>query len=259
MSIFGEMWTILVEFWNLMAEVAGGEKYPTYFPLQSAMRTPGAWGLGLILVLGGGFLVHLLYRRVPYIARNLERFIMIVSYLVMAGIICISVIREFVFKSLYPAGTNPAELSGISERFYNFLSAYPLGWATTIPPILFMILVWFACSYNVGTRSHLAFSEFRMKLPRPLQLACLTLDMILWLSFAWIVIVGGFQITLNNAANGAPVDDTNYLLMLWWFVILVPISFILLAGRAMGVWRDDIGRFRSGEQMVETFAIGGGD
>ena len=169
MSIFTEMWTILVEFYALMAEVAGGEKYPTYFPLQKATRTPGAWGLGLILVLGGGYLVHLVYRSAPFIARNLERTVMIVSYLIMAGIICVSVVREFVFKSLYPAGTNPADLTGLSKAFFDFLSAYPLGWATTIPPILFMILVWFACSYNVGTRSHLAFSEFRMKLPRPLN------------------------------------------------------------------------------------------
>lgn len=259
MSIFTEMWTIIAEFSALISEVAAGEKYPTYFPLQKAMRTSGAWGLGLILVLGGGTLVHILYRRVPYAAKNLERFMMIVSYLLMAGIICVSVIREFVFKSLFPAGTNPNDLTGLSAPIYNFLSAYPLGWATTIPPILFMVLVWFACSYNVGTRSHLAFSEFRMKLPRNLQLACLTLDMLLWLAFAWVIIVGGLQVTLNNAANGSPVDDTNYLLMIWWFVILVPISFVLLSGRAIGVWMDDIARYRSGEQMVETFAIGGGE
>jgi len=258
MSIFGEMWTILVEFYGLIAEVAGGEKYPTYFPLQRAMRTPGAWGLGLILVIGGGALVHMVYRRVPYVARNLERFVMILSYLIMAGIICASVVREFFFDMLAPAGAR-GDLNAVLQPIYNFLNAYPLGWATTIPPIMFMVLVWFACSYNVGTRSHLAFSEFRMKLPRSGQLACLTLDMLLWLSFAWIVIVGGFQVTLNSAANSAFVDDTNSRLLLWWFVILVPLSFILLSGRAIGVWLDDIKRYRSGEQMVETFAIGGGD
>ena len=258
MAVFGEMWTILAEFWALVSEVAGGEKYPTYFPLQRAMRSSGAWGLGLILVVGGGALVQLVYRRVPAIARNLERSVMIVSYLIMAGIICASVIREFFFDMLAPAGAR-GELGALTQPIYAFLNAYPLGWATTIPPIMFMILVWFACSYNVGTRSHLAFSEFRMKLPRQGQLACLTLDMVLWLSFAWIVIVGGFQITLNSAANSAFVDDTNSRLMLWWFVILVPLSFVLLSGRAIGVWLDDLRRYRDGDQMVETFAIGGGD
>ena len=258
MSVFSEMWAILAEFGALIGEIWGGEKYPNYFPLQSAMRTSGAWVWGFILVLGGGFLVHFMYRKVPFLARHLERTVMIVSYLVMAGIICASVIREFFFDMLAPAGAK-GDLGGLLQPIYAFLNSYPLGWATTIPPILFMILVWFACSYNVGSRSHLAFSEFRMKLPRGMQLACLTLDMILWLGFAWIVIVGGLQLTLNNAANGAPVDDTNYLLMLWWFVILVPIAFVLLCGRAIRVWIDDIARFQKGETMVETFAIGGGE
>ena len=60
-------------------------------------------------------------------------------YLIIAGIICWGVIDRFVFSSQW---------SG----------------STTIPPFLFMVMAWFACSYNVKLRTHLSFSEFRSKM-----------------------------------------------------------------------------------------------
>lgn len=332
MNMFSEMWAILVELFALMAEIAGGEKWPNYFPLKSALGKPGAWLLGVVIVVGGGLLVLQLYRvrnwfddafaedtgalirriilgllgllilniilfggiadakeaqgltavlqpiakiltsgivfwvlffpaiiaAVAMYANNLERILMIITYLSMAGIICASVLREWVFDGLAVDGLN-GELNWFLTPIYEFLNAYPLSWATTLPPLLFMVLVWFACSYNVRTRSHLAFSEFRQNFPRPIQMATLTLDLALWLSFAVIVIVGGLKLVLNDVSNERPVDGTDFKMMLWWFNILVPASFVLLSGRCLEVWFEDIKKFKNGDALVGTFAIGGDD
>ena len=55
---------------------------------------------------------------------------------------------------------------GVIDRFV-FSNQVP--WSTTIPPFLFMIMAWFGCSYNVKLRTHLSFSEFRMKMTRARQ------------------------------------------------------------------------------------------
>lgn len=202
------------------------------FMLQSAMRgNPGIWPLGLIATLVGGTLVVFIYRAVPWIERNLEPAIMVVSYLAIGYII----------------------FSGVFQRF--FLDGQP-PWSTTIPPFLFLVMTWVGCSYNVKLRTHLAFAEFRKNMPRGGQLVMLMLDAVLWLGFAWIVVVTTTQETVRAAANFAIMLGTDDV-MQWWFLGTVPIAFILLTGRVIENVFQDLRKFRDGDEMIEAAVIGG--
>ncbi len=202
------------------------------FMLQDALRgNPGIWPLGLILTLVGGFVVALIYRAVPLIERHLEPTIMVASYLAIGYII----------------------FAGVVQRF--FLSGQP-PWSTTLPPFLFLIMTWVGCSYNVKLRTHLAFAEFRKSMPRFFQLVLLLLDAALWIGFAWIVVVTTLQETVRAAANFAIMLGTDNV-MQWWFLISVPIAFILLTARVMENIVQDLRKFREGDEMIEAAVIGG--
>lgn len=202
------------------------------FMLQDAMRNnPGIWPLGLIATLGGGFLIMLIYRHVPIVERYLEPSVMVASYLAIGYII----------------------FSGVVQRF--FLSGQP-PWSTTLPPFLFLVMTWVGCSYNVKLRTHLAFAEFRMAMPRFGQLLCLLLDALLWLGFAWIVIVTATQETVRAAANFSIMLGTDDV-MQWWFLISVPLAFLLLSGRVLEHLFNDLRNFRAGETMIKQAVIGG--
>jgi len=202
------------------------------FELQSVMRrNPGLWPLGLIVTLVGGALVALIYKAVPFIERNLEPAVMVVAYLAIGYII----------------------FSGVIQRFY--LNGQP-PWSTTIPPFLFLIMTWVGCSYNVKLRTHLSFAEFRKNMPRPAQLFLLLLDALLWLGFAWIVVVTTTQETVRAAANFSIMLGTDNV-MQWWFLGTVPIAFILLTARVLQNALDDLRAFRTGDEMIKAAVIGG--
>ncbi len=202
------------------------------FELQSAMRNnPGLWPLGLIVTLVGGALITAIYRSVPFIERNLESTVMVVAYLAIGYII----------------------FSGVIQRF--FLSGQP-PWSTTIPPFLFLVMTWVGCSYNVKLRTHLAFAEFRKAAPRPVQFALLMLDALLWLGFAWIVVVTTTQESVRAAANFSIMLGTDNVLQ-WWFLATVPVAFILLTARVMENALRDINKYRNGNDMIEAAVIGG--
>ena len=202
------------------------------FMLQDAMRNnPGLWPLGLIVTLLGGALVAAIYRFVPFIERHLEPTVMVISYLAIGYII----------------------FAGVVQRF--FLNGQP-AWSTTLPPFLFLIMTWIGCSYNVKLRTHLAFAEFRRMAPRAVQLALLLLDAVLWLGIAWIVVVTTTQETVRAAANFSIMLGTDNM-MQWWFLISVPLAFLLLAGRVFENALDDWRKYRDGAEMIETAVIGG--
>ncbi len=202
------------------------------FMMQSAMRgNPGIWPIGLIVTIGGGILVAFIYRVVPWIEKNLEPAVMVVSYLAIGYII----------------------FAGVVQRF--FLDGQP-PWSTTIPPFLFLIMTWVGCSYNVKLRTHLAFAEFRKNMPRAIQFYLLIFDAVLWLGFAWIVIVTTTQETVRAAANFSIMLGTDNV-MQWWFLGTVPIAFILLAGRVVQNLIKDVRKFREGGEMIEAAVIGG--
>lgn len=201
------------------------------FTIRTAMQTDGAWIFGALLTLLGGLLVMFIYKKVPIIDRHLEKTIMVWSYLAIAFIIFWGVIDRFIFNQQQP-------------------------WSTTIPPFLFMIMAWFGAAYNVRLRTHLSFSEFRTRMPRVGQMACLMLDAVLWYGFAVVVVTTTLRITANSAANFQIVLGTDNL-MQWWFIATIPLAFIMLAARVFENLSDDIARWRKNEPLIQQAVIGG--
>lgn len=201
------------------------------FEIRTALRTDGAWFFGVFVTVVGGLLVMFIYRHIPFIDRHLEKTIMVWSYLAIAYIIFSGVIDRFIFNDQKP-------------------------WSTTIPPFLFMIMAWFGAAYNVRLRTHLSFSEFRTRMPRTGQMACLALDAVLWLGLAVIVITTTLRLTANSASNFQIVLGTDNV-MQWWFIATIPLAFVLLAGRVFENLGDDIAKYRNGEPMIEQAVIGG--
>ncbi|AXI54356.1 hypothetical protein SuNHUV7_37920 (plasmid) [Pseudoseohaeicola sp. NH-UV-7] len=199
--------------------------------LSSALKTEGAWIVGTICTVIGGYLMMRLYRAVPFFDRHLERSIMVYSYLLIAAIIFVEVFRRFVLSQQAP-------------------------WSTTLPPVLFLIMTWFGCSYNIRLRTHLAFSEFRSAMSRPMQMVCLSLDAVLWMGFCIIVVVTSTRVAANSAANFQILAGTDNF-MQWWYLVLVPVAFVLMAGRVLENWTDDLANFRNGNPLINQAVIGG--
>ncbi|MEO0830550.1 MAG: TRAP transporter small permease subunit [Pseudomonadota bacterium] len=199
--------------------------------ISEAMRHPAVWPMGLVALLACAFALLFIYRMIPWVERNLEPTVMVVSYLTIGGIIFVEVFRRFVFQEQAP-------------------------WSTTLPPFLFLIMTWFGCSYNVKLRTHLAFAEFRTSMPRQGQMACLLLDAALWIGFSWIVVVTGSRVVANSASNFQIMLGTDNI-MQWWFLISVPLAFTFLVTRVLENLFKDLANYRSGEPLIEQAVIGG--
>ena len=199
--------------------------------MKEAMRAPVIWPLGLIAMLATAMVILLIYRLVPWAERNLDRSIMVASYLLIGGIIFVEVIRRFVFEVQAP-------------------------WSTTLPPFLFLIMTYFGCSYNVKLRTHLAFAELRTAMPRAGQFACLILDAVLWTGFSWVVVVTSSKVVANSAANFQIMLGTDGI-MQWWFLLSVPIAFTMLVSRVLENLLEDIANFRNGDTLITQAVIGG--
>ena len=199
--------------------------------ISEALRTDTVWFVGAIATLLGAAFFLLIYKYIPWFERSFESTVMVSTYLLIGVIIFVEVFRRFVLNVQAP-------------------------WSTTLPPFLFLIMTWAGCAYNVKLRTHLSFSEFRSNMPRGLQFACLTFDAILWLGFSWVVVVTSTQIAANSASNFAILLGTDNVLQ-WWFLVSVPLSFILIAARTMENWLIDLKNYRSGEELIAPVAIGG--
>jgi TRAP-type transport system small permease protein len=221
MSIWADMSTIVT------ATLSGDIN----FKVVQAYRSSGAWFVFGPLTIIGAFLVYYIYKAVPWLDRNLERTIIVYTYIIMATIIFVGVIQRFVFSNQVP-------------------------WSTTIPPLLFMIMAWYGCSFNVKLRTHLSFSEFRTNLPRKGQFAFLMFDNLLWLIFAIIVVTTTSRVTVNTYDNFAIVLGTDNV-MRWWFIVTMPVCFIMLAGRVVENALEDIDNYRRGHQLIDQAVIGG--
>lgn len=199
--------------------------------MSQAFRSPAMWTVGLIITIAGAALVLGIYKLVPFIDHHLERTVMVWTYLITAAIIFVEVFRRFVLSEQAP-------------------------WSTTLPPFLFLIMTWFGCSYNVRLRSHLSFSEFRTNMAPGGQMACLWLDAILWLGFAWLVVVTGLRVTANSASNFQILLGTDNVLQ-WWFLLTVPFAFVLLAARVLENLLEDLDNYKNGQPLIKQAVIGG--
>jgi TRAP-type C4-dicarboxylate transport system permease small subunit len=182
----------------------------------------------IVMVLGGGFLLGI-FRLVPIMDAQFERVVLIGTYLVIALVIFVEVIRRFVFQLQAP-------------------------WSTTLPPYLFLVMSWMGCAYNARIRTHLAFGELRMALPRHLQFMCLCLDMVLWLGFALIVLVTTMRQTVNSASNFQILLGTDDV-MQWWFYACVPLSWLILSARVVENFWDDCVRYVRGDVLVRQQSL----
>jgi TRAP-type C4-dicarboxylate transport system permease small subunit len=221
MSIWSDMVTIV------SATLSGDIN----FKVVQAYRSEGAWFVFGPLTVFGALFFHYLYKKVPWIDRNLERTIIVYTYIVIAAIIFVGVIQRFGFSSQVP-------------------------WSTTIPPLLFMIMAWYGCSFNVKLRTHLSFSEFRTKMSRKGQFTALTFDNVLWFIFAIIVVTTTARVTVNTYDNFAIVLGTDNV-MRWWFIITMPLCFIMLAARVVGNFVEDLANYRTGDILIKQAVIGG--
>ncbi len=221
----------MAEIFNDFAEIFDAILSNDSWMISEALKSDGAWVLGLVATIVGAALIAFLYRRSQFFERWFESTIMVSTYLLIGAIIFVEVFRRFVLNVQAP-------------------------WSTTLPPFLFLIMTWAGCAYNVKLRTHLSFNEFRMHMPRALQFACLTLDAILWFGFCWVVIVTATQVTANSAANFQIMLGTDNVLQ-WWFLISVPIGFLLIAARTLENWLIDLKNWQSGAPLIQQTSIGG--
>lgn len=199
--------------------------------LKSALKSDATWLLGIVVAFIGGGLIAYLYKAIPILDKYLERVFMVSSYLAIAFIIFWGVIDRFIFSNQQP-------------------------WSTTIPPLLFMVMAWFGATYNVRLRSHLSFTEFRSRMGRPAQFACLCLDNALWMGFSIIVIVTTFRAVVLSASNFQIVLGTDNV-MQWWFLSTAPLAFILMSARVIENFIEDLGNYREGNELIQQTVIGG--
>ena len=164
-----------------------------------------------------------------YAERNIEKFIILVSYTSMAGIIFVEVIRRFFFNEQAP-------------------------WSTTIPIYLFLWLTWMGASYNTLRRSHLRFSEVRERMPYQGQFLCLILDAVCWFVMAGVVIYYSVEQVYISYDNFAIVQGTDDV-MQWWFYMATPLAWGLIIIRVIQNLRQDIDDFRNGRSLTTQAAL----
>ena len=201
------------------------------FQVVNAYRSDAAWLVFTPLTMLGGLGVYYLYRAVPWLEKNLERTIVVWSYIVMAAIIFFGVIQRFL------------------------LSGQP-AWSTTIPPLIFMIMAWYGCSFNVRLRTHLSFNEFRAKFSPKGQIMALSMDAVLWMIFCIVVVTTVSREVVRSYSNFQIVLGTDNT-MQWWFLITIPVAFMMMAGRVFENLFEDWSNYRKGEPLIKQAVIGG--
>ena len=208
------------------------------FLFARLLRQPEIWVIAAPVFVVLVALTVLLLRLVPFIERNLERWLMIVLYLAMTAIIFGEVIRRTAATLGVP---------GLGD-----LTAW--AGSSTVPAWLFLILTWLGAAYSIKRRSQLNFSEVRSMMSRGWQLAMLGLDWLLWTGFAYIIFVVGIQRTVNSSNNFQIIMGTDDM-MQWWFYATIPAAWVLLAARAWLVFTEDRANYREGRPLIEQVSI----
>jgi len=212
---------------TLFSALAGQDS----FDIRNALRPNSMYILATVYLLITGWIMAWIYHHVPLIERYFERTVMITCYLAIALIIFWGVVDRFVFSNQQP-------------------------WSTTIPPFLFMVMAWFGAAYNIRVRTHLSFSEFRTRMPRIGQIACLWLDFFLWFGFALIFFVTTMRVVALSASNFQIVLGTDNT-MQWWFILAAPVAGTLMAARAVENIQDDMKNYKNDEPLIKQAVIGG--
>ena len=208
------------------------------FLFARLLRSAEIWFIAAPVFLVLVALTVALLRGVRFVDRNLERWLMIVLYLVMTAIIFGEVIRRTAATLGVPWLGDFQSWSGSS----------------TVPAWLFLVLTWLGAAYSIKRRTQLNFSEVRSLMSRPWQLAMLGLDWLLWTGFSFIIFVVAIQRTINSMNNFQIVGGTDDL-MQWWFYATIPVAWTLLAARAWIVFAEDRENYREGRPLLEQTSI----
>ena len=171
---------------------------------------------------------NLFLKGLRWLDDNLERYIILVAYSVCAGIIAFEVGRRF-------------------------LLGQQASWSTTIPAYMFVWLAWPGAAYGVKVRAHLAFSDFRQRLPRHVQYILMQLDYVLFIIFACVAVYYSINLLTIQVANGSVVPGT-LTVPSWWFYLATPVGWALLAIRVVQNAFQDFIALRSGAPLD----LGGG-
>lgn len=172
----------------------------------------------------------MLLRMLRRLDENAEKTVIVVSYAVMAFIVFTEVIKRFAFKIQSP-------------------------WSTSIPVYMFLFVAWTGAAYNVKTRTHLCFSEFRRRLGRNAQFALQILDAVCWWMFGIIVIIYSSEQVWIAYDNAAIVYGTNDL-PLFFFFCITPLSWLLILVRSAQNLQEDITKYRLGLPFTTDAQLG---
>ena len=167
-------------------------------------------------------------RSLRWVDANLEKSIILVAYTACAGIIAVEVFRRFFWGQ-------------------------QVAWSTTVPAYMFIWLTWPGAAYGVKVRAHLAFTEFRQRLPRVWQYVCLQVDYLLFLGFGCVAIYYSYDLLLVQIANDTTVPGT-VTIPAWWFYLATPVGWGLLLLRVAQNVVEDYRAFFGGQPLN----LGGG-
>lgn len=143
-------------------------------------------------------------RVLKYLDDNIERIIIIISYFMMAAIICEEVIKRFLFNS-------------------------QAAWSVQIPIYLFLILAWIGASYNAKVRSHLRFEALRASMGPRMKYLCEVIDYLAWVVLSVVVIWVTIEQVQINRDNFSMVLGTE--IMTWYFIAVTPLGWALILYR----------------------------
>ena len=217
-----EVLSVATELWT--AFTSGSS-----FQVANLIREPETWIIFFVPFVIAVALTVAILRTVPFVDRNLEKWLLIVIYLVMAAIIFVGVIRRFVFSVQAP-------------------------WSTTMPAWLFLVLTWLGAAYSIKRRTQLNFDEVRGRLPRKAQLWLLGLDWFLWTAFSYVVVVTTLRRTVSSWANFQVMPGTDDV-MQWWFYATVPACWVLLSARAWMIFTEDRSNYREGRPLTGLVSV----
>ena len=99
-----------MSYWTDISAIISALIAQDAWGIRNALKSDATWILGIIVAILGGWIIAMIYRRVPLLDRHLERTFMVGSYLAIAFIIFWGVVDRFVFSNQQP-------------------------WSTTVPPI----------------------------------------------------------------------------------------------------------------------------
>jgi len=140
-----------------------------------------------------------------------EEVVMVVSYMALIFLVGLEAIRRIAF-------------------------AQQAAWGPEVALFAFIWLSWFAMSNGIRRGTHLAFTEFRQKLPRIFRDALELLDCVLWLVIGAVVIYASMSVVEMNLRFNQVIFGTQVPLVVASVSIPLAWTFALLRVFQKAYW-----------------------